>query len=179
MNLRLCYVLLLLLLLLLSLLLLLLLVLGTWAGILATHGFFQISQFLCFALKILKLWNSLPHDMIKQRRYIFILSIFIMVKPKFLNGIFLVIIRIVCTNYPNTMIIVCTNYYCASKSVYKLCFWSIVKDVLKDRKNVITSTERKIRMSVFLYDVKVNLNHGMRLKTGMFFFIRAPLFLLC
>ena len=77
------------------------------------------------------------------------------------------------------MIIVCTNYYCASKSVYKLCFRSIVKDVLKDRKNVITSTERKIRMSVFLYDVKVNSNHGMRLKTGMFFFIRPPLFLLC
>ena len=45
-----------------------------------------------------------------------------MEKPKFLNSIFLVIITIVCNNYPKTMIIVCTNYYCVGKSVYKLCF---------------------------------------------------------
>ena len=32
-------------------------------------------------------------------------------------------------------------------------------------------------MCVFLYDVKVNSNHGVRLKTGMSFFIRPPLFL--
>ena len=51
-----------------------------------------------------------------------------MEKPKFLNGIFLVIITIVCNNYPKTMIIVCTNYYYASKSVFKLCFKSIVND---------------------------------------------------
>ena len=43
-------------------------------------------------------------------------------KLKFLNSIFLVIITIVCSNYPKTMIIVCTNNYCVSKSVYKLCF---------------------------------------------------------
>ena len=45
-----------------------------------------------------------------------------MEKPKFLNGMFLVIITIVCTIYPNTMIIVCTNYYFVGKLVYKLCF---------------------------------------------------------
>ena len=48
---------------------------------------------------------------------------------------FCVIITIVCTNYPNVMIIVCTNYYYASNSVCKLCFYSIVNDVLKERKN--------------------------------------------
>ena len=32
-------------------------------------------------------------------------------------------------------------------------------------------------MCVFLYDVKVNSNHGIRLKTEMSFFIRPPLFL--
>ena len=32
-------------------------------------------------------------------------------------------------------------------------------------------------MCVFLYDVKVNSNHGIRLKTKMSFFIRPPLFL--
>ena len=45
-----------------------------------------------------------------------------MEKPKFLNGMFLVIITIVCTIYPNTMIIVCTNYYFVIKLVHKLCF---------------------------------------------------------
>ena len=87
------------------------------------------------------------------------------------------IITIVYTNYSNTMIIVCTNYYFVSKSVYKLCFESFVNDVLKERKNVIASRERKIRICVFLYDVKVNSNHGIRLKTRMYLFIRPPLFL--
>ena len=32
-------------------------------------------------------------------------------------------------------------------------------------------------MCVFLYDVQVNSNHGVRLKTEMSFFIRPPLFL--
>ena len=66
------------------------------------------------------------------------------------------------------MIIVCTNYYCVSKSVYELCFQSILNDVLKERKNVITTKERKIRVCKFLCDVKVNSNHGIRLKTRKF-----------
>ena len=57
------------------------------------------------------------------------------------------------------MIIVCTNYYRVSKSVYN---WRI-----KGKENVVTSAERKIRMRVFLYDVKVNSNHGIRLKSRM------------
>ena len=81
---------------------------------------------------------------------------------------FLVIITIVSNNYPKTMIIVCTNYYCVSKSVYELCFQSILNDVLKERKNVITTKERKIRVCKFLCDVKVNSNHGIRLKTRKF-----------
>ena len=40
----------------------------------------------------------------------------------------------------------------------------------------ITSKERKIRMCVFLYDVKVNSNYGIRLKTGISSFMRPPLF---
>ena len=92
---------------------------------------------------------------------------------------FLVIITRVCTNYSNTLIIVCTNYYFVSKPFYKLCFQSFVNNVLKERKNVITSRERKIRISVFLYDVKVKSNHGIRLKTRMSHFIRPPLFLCC
>ena len=32
-------------------------------------------------------------------------------------------------------------------------------------------------MCVFLYDVKVNLNHSIRLQTRMSFFLRSPLFL--
>ena len=76
------------------------------------------------------------------------------------------------------MIIVCTSYYCVSKSVYKLCFQSTVNDMLKERKNNCHySKGTKIRMCVFLYDVKVNSNHGIRLKTRMSFFIRPPLFL--
>ena len=34
-------------------------------------------------------------------------------------------------------------------------------------KNVITSRESKIQMCAFLYDVKVNSNHVIRLKTRM------------
>ena len=64
-------------------------------------------------------------------------------KPKFLNGIFLVIIRIVCTNYSNTMIIVCTNYYFVSKTVYELCFESNLNDVLKERKMSLPQGEKK------------------------------------
>ena len=48
---------------------------------------------------------------------------------------------------------------------------------LKERKNVITTRERKIRMCVFLCDVKVNSTRGIRLKTRMSFFIRPPLFI--
>ena len=40
----------------------------------------------------------------------------------------------------------------------------------------ITSKERKIRMCVFLYDVKVNSNHDIRLKARISFFIRPSLF---
>ena len=72
---------------------------------------------------------------------------------------FFVIITVVCTNYPKIMIIVCTNYYCVYKSVYN---WRI-----KGKQNVVTSRERKIRMRVFLYDAKVNSNHGIRLKARM------------
>ena len=53
-----------------------------------------------------------------------------MEKPKCLNGIFFVII-IVCANYPKAIIIVCTNCYCVTESVYKLCFKSTVNGVLK------------------------------------------------
>ena len=74
------------------------------------------------------------------------------------------------------IIIVCTNYYCVSKSVYKLCFKSTVNDILKERENVITSRKRKIRLCVFLYDVKVNSNHGIRLEAEIVF-IRLSLFL--
>ena len=37
--------------------------------------------------------------------------------------------------------------------------------------------ERKIQICVFLYDVKVNSNHGIRLNTRMSLFVRSPLFL--
>ena len=85
-----------------------------------------------------------------------------MEKPMFLNGIVLVIITIVCNNYPKTMIIVGTN---------------VITSNVINWKNVITSRETKIRMCVFLYDVKVNSNHGITLKARMSFFIRPLLFL--
>ena len=44
-------------------------------------------------------------------------------------------------------------------------------------KNANTSRERKIRICVFLCAVKVNSNHGIRLKTRMSFFIWPTLFL--
>ena len=43
---------------------------------------------------------------------------------------------------------------------------------IKEKINVITSRERKIRMCVFLYDVKVNSNHGFKDKN---IFIWSPL----
>ena len=51
------------------------------------------------------------------------------------------------------------------------------KYALKGKKNVNTSRERKIRIYVFLCAVKVNSNHGIRLKRRMSFFIWPPLFL--
>ena len=42
------------------------------------------------------------------------------------------------------------------------CKWRI-----KEMKNVITLRESKIQMCAFLYDVKVNSNHVIRLKTRM------------
>ena len=82
---------------------------------------------------------------------------------------FCMVITIVCTNYPNVMIIVCTNYYYASNSFCKLFLFNC-----KWKTNVLTSKERKIRMCVFLYNVKVNSNHNVK---GKNIFIWSPLFL--
>ena len=56
---------------------------------------------------------------------------------------FCVTITIVCTNYSNVVIIVCTNYYYVSNSVCKLCFYSIVNDVLKERKDKLPQGKEK------------------------------------
>ena len=51
------------------------------------------------------------------------------------------------------------------------------KWLTKGKENANTSRERKIRMCVFLFAVRVNSNHGIRLKTRMSFFIWPSLFL--
>ena len=84
--------------------------------------FFSNSSFSVLCSKnfeVMKL-NATRYD--ETNVDIYSILILNMEKPKFLNGIFLVIIIIVFTNYSNIRIIVCTNYYFISKSVYKTYF---------------------------------------------------------